>query len=122
MSTILPLQLNILSFGLLSLAAVAYARRKFHIFWPAVGLFLPLSAWTTIATWWPVSPLFTVLLLAFTLGLSVVALVLFAVDVIWAPFCLEMTYLTPLCWILCPLLVFVNYSVLCVVESLCEGG
>jgi len=112
------LQLNILSFALLSLAAVAYARRRFHVFWAAAGLFFPIAAWTTVATWWQVSPLFTIILLALTLGISVLALALFAVDVIWAPFCLEMTYLTPLCWILCPLLVFANYSVLCLIQSL----
>ncbi len=115
--TILALKLNILSFALLGLAAVSYARRQFHVFWPTVVLFFPVLAWTTFATWWAVSPLFTVFLLTFTLGISLLALLLFAVDVIWAPFCLEMTYLTPLCWILCPLLVFANYSVLCVVRS-----
>lgn len=111
---ILDLHLNILSFALLSLAGVAYGRRRPQVLWPSVALFFPVSAWAAVATWWQGAPVFTLVLLGFTLGLSAVALLLFAVDVVFAPFCLEMTYLTPLCWILCPLLVLVNLAGLCI--------
>jgi hypothetical protein len=47
-------------------------------------------------------------LLAATLGLSLVALALYAIDCLWAPFCLEMTYVALTCWVLWPLLVLVD--------------
>ena len=38
-------------------------------------------------------------------GVPALALAAYAVDRVWAPFCLELTYLTALCWVCWPLLV-----------------
>jgi len=106
----LELDLNILSLSLLALAAVSYGRRRFCVLWAAGVLFFPIAAWASVATYWDWCPLFTITLLALTLGTSLVALLLYAIDVVFAPFCVEMTYLTILCWLLCPLLVLVNFA------------
>ena len=50
-----------------------------------------------------------VAVLALTLGASLLLLGLLWLDVVLAPFCLEMTYPALLCWALCPLAVAVNY-------------
>ena len=102
-------ELNILSFALLALGAVAYARRRSAVLWAAGVLFFPVAACATVATFWQAMPLFTVFLLALTLGVSLSALMLYAIDVVFAPFCFEMTYLTVLCWLLCPLLVLIDF-------------
>lgn len=100
---------NILSFGLLALAGVSFARRRFVALWGAGILFFPVTGAATALTWWPVSPTLTIVLLTLTLGVPLVTLVLFGIDVVWAPFCVEMTYLTFLSWVLCPLAVLLNY-------------
>ena len=101
--------LNILSLALFGLVAVAYARR--HRVVLAVGgtLFFPICAAALTANWWQISPWAALALVACTLGVSLVVLTLFAVDVLWAPFCVEMTYLTFLCWVLCPLAVLLSH-------------
>jgi len=103
------LQLNILSFALLGAGAVAYARRRFAVLWAVGVLFFPVAASATVVTFWQPLPLFAVFLLTLTLGVSLAALALYGIDVVFAPFCFEMTYLTVLCWLLCPLLVFINF-------------
>jgi hypothetical protein len=45
-----------------------------------------------------------------TLGLNLCILLLYFIDLIWAPFCLELRYLTLLCWILSPLAVVLNFA------------
>ncbi len=105
----MPVYLNTVSLALLVLAAVAYIRRRPGVLWPVAALFFPVTGVATVLIWWPVSPALTVLVIALTLGVSLGALALFAIDVAWAPFCLEMTYLTFICWVLCPLAVLVNY-------------
>jgi hypothetical protein len=72
-------------------------------------LFFPVCAGGLLLNWWTISPAIALALLSTTLGVSLVVLALFAVDVIWAPFCLEMTYLTFLCWLLCPAAVFLSH-------------
>jgi len=102
--------LNALSFALLAVAAVAFFRQRRLVLALAAVLFFPVAAAATVLIWWPISPVAAVLILAVTLGVPLVALAVFAIDFIWAPFCLEMTYLTFLCWILCPLAVLLNYA------------
>jgi len=105
----MTIHMNTLSFALLALAAVAYARQAPKCLWAAGLLFFPLTGLTTVLAWWPLAPLAAILILVLTLGVPLVCLALFAMDVLWAPFCLEMTYLTFLCWLLCPLSVVLNY-------------
>ncbi len=106
----MSVHLSTLSFALLVLAAVAYSRQRFVALWAAGTLFFCTTGLATVVIWWPVSPSLAVLILAVGLGGSLAVLALFAIDVIWAPFCLEMTYVTALCWILCPLVVLLNYA------------
>jgi hypothetical protein len=103
------LLLNTLCFLLFALAAASYVRQRFVGLWLAGLLFFPLTGLATVWTWWPVSPLAAILILVGTLGVPLVCLALFAIDVMWAPFCLEMAYLTILCWVLCPQAVLLNY-------------
>ena len=103
------LQLNALSLALLAVAGVAFFRQRRGVLVIAAVLFFPLTAAATVGLWWPLSPPAAALILALTLGVPLIALALFAVDVAWAPFCFEMTYLTILCWLLCPLAVVLNY-------------
>jgi len=105
----MALLLNTLSLALLALAATSYVRRRFAILWGAALLFFPVTAAAAVLTWWPLSPALAAVIVALTLGISLCALALFGIDVAWAPFCLEMTYLTVLCWILCPLAVLLDY-------------
>lgn len=100
---------NALSFALLALAAVSYPRWRRRTLAVAGVLFFPATAVAVVLTWWPVSPLLAIVILAVTLGIPLGCLALFGIDVIWAPFCMEMTYVTVWCWILCPLAVMLNY-------------
>jgi len=104
-----PICLNTISLALLIVAGVGYVRRRPVVLWTAAGVFFAAGGAATILIWWPLSPVLAVLVLGLTLGVSLAALALFAIDVTWAPFCLEMTYLTFLCWVLCPAAVLVNY-------------
>jgi len=104
-----PLYLNLLSLVLLTMCAYAWCRQLTQALIPCAAAFLLVGGWTTVATLYPWSPAFAVTLMAVTLLGSLAAVTLYVIDVIWAPFCLEMTYLLILCWILCPLLVAVNF-------------
>jgi len=105
----LVLQTNALSFGLLALAAVAYSHWRRTTLAVAAALFFPVTAAATLLTWWPVSAAAALCVLCLGVGVPLVCLGLFLVDLIWAPFCMEMTYLTLWCWVLCPLCVALNY-------------
>ena len=105
----MAVHLNTLSFVLLALAATSYVRRRSAILWGAALLFFPVTAAASVLTWWPLSPALAAAIVVLTLGVSLGALALFGIDVAWAPFCVEMTYLTVLCWILCPLAVLLNH-------------
>jgi len=105
----MALHLNILSFALLGLAAVAYARRRTVVLGVAGVLFAPVTCAATLAVFWPFNPFVAVVLLALTLLPSACAAALYLIDVVFAPFGVEMTYVTFLCWILCPLLVLANF-------------
>lgn len=99
------LTLSILSAALLVLAGVAFVRQRRVILAITAALFFPLCGTSLLCSWWLISPILALVFLILTLGVSLVTIVLFLIDVIWAPFGLEMTYLTFLCWILCPLAV-----------------
>ncbi|MHC4591976.1 MAG: hypothetical protein ACYS8L_04680 [Planctomycetota bacterium] len=105
----LALDLTMMSLALLAAAAVAFTRHRRMVLMVCGGLFVPTAGLTTMAVWWTLSPTLAVLLLSVTLGLPLLALILYAVDLTLAPFCLEMTYLAMLCWILWPVLVMVNF-------------
>lgn len=105
----LALDLSMMSLALLAAAAVAFTRHRRMVLMVCCGLFVPTAGLATMAVWWTLSPTLAVLLLSVTLGLPFLALLLYAVDLTLAPFCLEMTYLAMLCWILWPVLVMVNF-------------
>ena len=105
----MDLALNTMSLALFGLAAAAYARRRGTVLLAAAVLFFPVAAGATLAVWWPLCPTAGSLILALTLGVPLALMAVFAVDVIWAPFCLEMTYLTFLCWLICPVGVGLNW-------------
>jgi hypothetical protein len=88
------------------LAATAYAfAQQWRILLVLFGtLFVPAAGAATVAVYWPLHPLLAVVLLSVTLGISLAGLLLYAVDRIWAPFCIEMTYAALVCWLLWPLL------------------
>ena len=88
---------------------MAFTRRRTAVLLICGGFFVPVAALASVAVYWPLSPVFTVLLLAFALGLPLLALTLYAVDLVFAPFCVEMTYPAMVCWLLWPLLVLINF-------------
>lgn len=106
---ILALDLNALSLALFGAAALAFTRQRTLVLAVCGGLFVPVAGLVSIALYWPLSPVFALLLLCVTLGLPLLALLLYAVDVAFAAFCVEMTYPAIICWLLWPLLVLVNF-------------
>lgn len=102
--------LNILSLALFGVGAVAYARQRRIVLAGAGALFFPVTALATLYTWWPLSPAVGCGILLVALALPLVGLLLFAIDVVWAPFCVEMTYLSFLGWLLCPVAVAANWG------------
>ncbi len=100
--------LTLFAAALLVVGSVAYIQRKRRILAIAGALFFPICSGALVSSWGPISTALTAIFLVGTLGLSLFALALFAIDVIWAPFALEMTYLTFLCWILCPVAVILS--------------
>jgi len=57
-----------------------------------------------------VSPALTLALLGLGVGVPLGLLALYVIDRIWAPFCVEMTYATFLCWVLWPALVVADLA------------
>ena len=102
--------LNILALALLVTAGVAFTRQQGGVLIVCGALFVPVAGAATWAVFWPVHPALAVLVLAGTLGLSVLMLALYAIDRVWAPFCMEMTYPAMIFWLLWPLLVLVNFA------------
>jgi len=105
----MALGLNILSLALLGTAAVAFSRQRTLVLFVCGGLFVPVAGTAALAVYWPVSPALAVGLLCVTLGLPLLALLLYAVDVVFAPFCVEMTYPGMVCWVLWPVLVAAEF-------------
>lgn len=106
--------MSLLAGGLLGAAGVAFARRQKALLVLFGALFVPVAAAASLQVWWPLSPALAVALPAVTLGLSVVGVALFAADLVWAPFCLEMTYPALTVWVLWPLLAAANLAGLAV--------
>ena len=104
----MELILSIVSLALFVGTAAAFAARRPVLLSGLGAAFVPVAAASTIVTWWGFSHGLTAALLALGLGLPLLGLALYAIDRIWAPFCLEMTYATLLCWVLWPALVMVN--------------
>lgn len=104
------LYVNLLSLLFLGMAAFAYTRKATITLTVSSVLFVPTATWAALSCFYASNPVFTIVLLVLTLLLPLVAVALYLVDVLFAPFCLEMTYLTILCWILCPVLVIANVS------------
>jgi hypothetical protein len=103
------LDLNMLALALLGAAAVAFTRQRRLAMFVCGSLFVGTAALGVLAVWWPVSPPLAVVLLAAGLGLPLAGLLLFAVDLAFAPFCIEMTYPAMLCWLFWPAVVLANY-------------
>jgi hypothetical protein len=101
--------LNALSLALFGAAAVAFSRQRRLVLAVCGALFVPVAAAAALAVWWPVSPAVCVVLLASTLGVSVLLLLLYALDHAFAVFALEMTYPAMLCWVLWPALIFADF-------------
>ncbi|MCD6416580.1 MAG: hypothetical protein J7M08_07785 [Planctomycetes bacterium] len=89
---------------------MAFGRRRTLSMLVCGGVFVPAAAAATLVVYWPLSPVLAVALLAFGLGLPLLALLLYVIDRAFAVFCLEMTYPALICWILWPLLVAVNFA------------
>jgi hypothetical protein len=104
----MELILTIASLALFVATAAAFAGRRPVLLSALGAAFVPVTAAATVAVWWGGGHGLTIVLMAIGLGLPLLGLVLFAIDRIWAPFCVEMTYATLLCWVLWPALVMVN--------------
>ncbi len=104
--------LDILSLAFLTAAALAFRRQRTAVLVVCGAMFVPTAGAASVAIYWPLSPLLTVLLLGVTLGASLAALLLYWIDRVFAVFCLEMTYLATICWVLWPLLVVANSAAL----------
>ncbi|MFO8008474.1 MAG: hypothetical protein R6V05_12145 [Candidatus Brocadiia bacterium] len=98
----MAVDLNILSLALLATSAVAFSRQRTLVMVVCGALFVPTQAAGLLAVYWPVSPPAALTILALTLGLSLVCLALYAVDRLCAVFCLEMTYVATLVWLIWP--------------------
>ncbi len=108
----LALDLNIFSLALLAAAAVAFTRQRTMVLIACGMLFVASSGLAALVVCSPVSHALTLVLLGVTLGVPLLALALYAVDLAFAPFCVEMTYPAMLCWLLWPVLVAVNFACL----------
>ena len=97
-------QLWTLALGLYLAAAMAFTRQRRMVTVSCCVLFAGVGSLLTVAVWWPVSPIWTVLLLAATVGLPMLTFAAFAVDFVFAPFGAEMTYPGMLLWVLWPVL------------------
>ena len=102
--------LNVLALGLFATAAVAFTRQRRAVMLVCGALFVPVAGVATVAVWWPVSPAVAIVLLLAGMALPLLTLLLFAVDLIWAPFAVEMTYPAMLCWVLWPVLVAADFA------------
>jgi len=98
-----------LSLALLGAGAVAFARQRKAVLVLCLGMFVPVSALATLAVYWPLSPVLATVLLCVGEGLPLVALGLYGADLLFAPFCVEMTYAVLVCWVLWPVLVLANF-------------
>ncbi len=107
----MDLTFSILSAVLLVATAATFAGRRPVLLCVTGGLFVPVAAATTVLLYWGPATWLAGVLLGVGIGLPLLGLALYAVDRIWAPFCLEMTYATLLCWVLWPALVVVNLIV-----------
>ena len=105
----MELDLCMLAVGLVGCGAVAFARRCRVAMVGCLALFVPVAAAATVAVWWPLSPTLALVLLAVLEGVPLVGVVLYGIDLAFAPFCLEMTYAALLCWLGWPLLVLVDF-------------
>jgi hypothetical protein len=106
--------LTILSAVLFVATAAAFAGRRPVLLCALGAAFVAVSAEATVLLYWGPPPAVAIALLAAGLGLPLLGLALYAVDRVWAPFCLEMTYATFLCWLLWPALVVVDLVTLAV--------
>jgi hypothetical protein len=100
--------LNILSLLLLVAAALAFTRQERAVLYACGALFVPAAGGAAVLIFWEWNAAFTGALLAFTLGVSLLLLLLYWVDRTFAVFCLQMTYPAMLMWLLWPALVVVN--------------
>jgi hypothetical protein len=91
--------------------AAAFAGRRPALLCALGAAFVPVAAAATVVLYWAPAPALAIALLALGVGLPLLCLALYAIDRIWAPFCVEMTYATLLCWVLWPGLVVINLSV-----------
>ena len=103
------MDLNALSLALLGAAAVAFSRQRWAVLGVCGGLFMPASAAATVAVYWHLRPALAAVLLGALLGLPALLLLVYLVDRLLAPFCLEMTYPAMLCWLAWPLLVGLDF-------------
>ena len=103
------LDMNVLSLALLCAAMVAFTRQRRMVTVVCAALFVPVAGLAAFLVYWPVSPVFVVLLLALAVGLPLATLLLYLIDLHFAPFCLEMTYPGMLCWLLWPALALVSF-------------
>ena len=102
------LDFTILSAALLVTAAVAFTRQRRMVLVVCAGLFVVVAALASVDVYWPVSPAFTVVLLAVTLGLPLLTHIIYAVDLVFTPFGSEMSWPAMICWLLWPVLVVAN--------------
>ena len=103
------LDLNVLALALLGAAAMAFTRQRRLVLAVCGTLFVPAAVLGAVAVYWSLSPALTIVLLAVTMALPLLALGAYAVDVLFAPFCVEMTYPAMICWVLWPLLMAANF-------------
>jgi hypothetical protein len=102
--------LNLASAALLATAAVAFARRWGRMSVGTGALFMAVALAATWLAWWPESPVLGTVVLALGWGVPAVGLLLYGIDLVWAPFRLEMTYVAQLRWVLWPALVLANFA------------
>ncbi len=91
-----------------TLTAMAYARQKKSIMFPAGAFYLLSAASATFVSWPQVSPAAATGIFIVTLVLPTLCLGVFLIDYLFAPFCLEMRYLVLIWWALAPLAIPLN--------------
>ncbi len=106
----MALGLNTVALAFFAAAAWAFWSRRQLLVTLFGALFVPTAGSAAILVFWPVSPVLAFAVMLPTLGLSLMGLLLFFIDRVWAPFCLEMTYAALLCWVLWPALLALNLA------------
>ena len=94
-----------------ALAAVAYFHRWVVVAAGSAGAYMAACLWLCTLILWPQMPLVCAVVVVLGVGLPVVFVLLFAIDVWFGAFLLDMAYAMAFAWLLSPLAFAVTFAV-----------